>query len=144
MLKEEQPNARIETVGSAQEALALVNRELVDVVIVDGEMADIDSLNLIEAVQGVYPKTHAILISTADQGEIRERRRNRPAVFTSFTKPFSIETFLRHIDRVLVSTALRPVARHQVYKKEACFGQTDRYGNGLWSRSSMKPAVSPT
>lgn len=104
ILKEERAHDQVEVVDSAQEALASMRHEPANILITDWQMPDMDGLTLIEAVQLLHPKTHAILMTAADQDEVKERRRNRPASFTSFTKPFSIEAFLAHVDQALTQT----------------------------------------
>ncbi|MGD9100244.1 MAG: response regulator [Anaerolineae bacterium] len=101
VLLEERVGDRVETASSASEALMVMHRKPADVLITAGQIPGTDGISLIERVQALFPKTHAILLTTADQDEIRERRRNRQVSFTSFTEPFSIGAFLEHIDQIL-------------------------------------------
>jgi DNA-binding NtrC family response regulator len=97
-----------------------------------------DGLALIEAARLSRPETHAILMTMADQDEVKERSRNRLASFASFTKPFSIETFLSHIDRVLTPTARPAVARQEAMEQQAPFDRSDRHKSG----HQLRPALS--
>lgn len=103
ILVEERMDARVEATGMAGELLQgklclHTDRDPVDVLIVDGTMSGTDALTLIERAQAFHPEMHAILITAADRDEIEERGRHRSASFTLFTKPFSIDALLRHID----------------------------------------------
>jgi CheY-like chemotaxis protein len=110
VLLEERAGDQVEMASSAAEALTAMRRKPADVLITAGQIPGTDGISLIERVQALFPKTHAILLTTADQDEIRERRRNRQVSFTSFTEPFSIGAFLEHIDRILPQKAQLAVA----------------------------------
>jgi DNA-binding response OmpR family regulator len=133
MLTEERADDKIETASSGREALVTMRRERADILIADWQMPDMDGMTLVELTKALYPNTHAILLTTADQDEVQERRHHRQISFTSFTKPFSIETFLGHIDQVLTQIA-QPTVAHS----KAIEDQSNLYES---SKSALRPAL---
>jgi DNA-binding NtrC family response regulator len=127
ILLEERTSDTVVTAGSASDALAVMQHQPVDVLITDWRMPGMDGLALIEAVQLVRPRTHAILVTSADRDEVNECSRNRSASFAFFTKPFSIEAFLAHVDQVLT---------------KAPFSRRERRARVRLPIPTMKPALS--
>jgi DNA-binding NtrC family response regulator len=115
ILTEERAGDRVETAASAREALRQIGSDHVDAVIVDGPIWGRDDLEFIERAQTFHEGLLVVLITSADQDEIMERRRDSMAAFTAFTKPFSIDLLLGTLDRAL-SCKATPAARRQ----EAC------------------------
>lgn len=136
ILLEERAGDRIVTASSASDALAVVHHEPADVLITDWQMPPgMDGLTLIETVQFLHPETQAILMTTADQDEVHERSFKRPASFTFFAKPFSIEAFLAHIDQLLTQ---RDIAAEMPL--DAVQGDGDEGSHR--SKPGLRPALS--
>jgi DNA-binding NtrC family response regulator len=135
MLSEERADVKVKTASSGMEALTMLHNKPVAILIADWYMPDTDGMALIELAQAIQPQTHAILLTTADQDEVQERRHKCRVSFKSFTKPFSIEAFLSHIDRVLAQTNLPVVAAHNKDEK------SDRYANNHRPQSTLRPAL---
>jgi DNA-binding NtrC family response regulator len=135
MLSEERSDVKIKTADSGLEALTMLYNKPVAILIADWQMPDTDGLALIELAQAIQPQTHAILLTAADQDEVQERRHKRRVSFESFTKPFSIEAFLGHIDRVLAQTGLPAIATHNKDEKRG------RRTNDRQPQSTLRPAL---
>lgn len=57
------------TAGSGKKAIALLETELVDLMIVDILMPEMDGIELVETVQNIYPELKIILISGGGRQE---------------------------------------------------------------------------
>jgi CheY-like chemotaxis protein len=110
ILVEERADIQTVTVSSAQDALVEAGNERWDLIITESQMPDMDGLTLIEAIQSLIPGIPAILTTTTDLDEINERKRKRSAFFTAFVKPFSIASFINHIDDLLPKRRPTPIA----------------------------------
>ena len=101
VIQSERSDVIVETKETMPERYPVARQEPSDLLIVDGSMSGQDGLELISRVQTRCPKTGAVLITAADREEIHERQQRTMASFALFTKPFSIDAFLSHLDRVL-------------------------------------------
>lgn len=137
ILAEERADSKVATASSALEALKMMNRQPVDILITGWQMPHMDGLALIETVQLFYPNTHAILTTTADQDEIKERSRDRAAAFRLFVKPFPIASFVEHVDQVLRRLTLSGNA-----VQNAIEDRSSQYEFGCRSRPRLRPALS--
>lgn len=101
VIQSERGDVVVDSSKTVPERYLVEGQEPLDLLIVDGALSGQNGLDLISAVQARRPQASAILITAADREEIRERRQHTTASFTLFTKPFSIDSFLSHLDRVL-------------------------------------------
>jgi CheY-like chemotaxis protein len=132
ILVEERADIQTVTVSSAQDALAKAGNERWDLIIAESQMPDMDGLALIESLQSLIPGIPAILTTTTDLDEIKERKRNRSAFFTAFVKPFSIASFISHIDDLLPERGRTPVASKASRQPQ---------NRGPVGRPELKPAM---
>lgn len=80
------PDARIETAGSGREALAILERGPVDVVLSDYHMPDMDGVEFLSHTKRLRPSAHRILI-TAFPERVREVAGAGQHYDEMFTKP---------------------------------------------------------
>lgn len=143
VLAEERKGDTVSVANSASDALMMMRRKPADILVTDWQVPDMDGLALIEAVQRLRPKTHAILMTTADEGEVKERGRNCPASYKWFAKPFSIDEFLTHVDHVLKQSGPSAIVVKPDIKRatfETVQGNSGE--NASRSKSALRPALS--
>jgi DNA-binding NarL/FixJ family response regulator len=110
VLSRERAGDIVETASVLEEAPFVELRWPIDMLIIEEAVPGMDSIECIERVQARNPDVQVILVTAADDDEMVERSRNRPVSFTLFTKPFSVDRFLRHVDCVLAQRALSRAA----------------------------------
>jgi DNA-binding NtrC family response regulator len=125
LVKERQVDT-VKAAGTFEEALTASARRVIDVLIVEEAMSGMDSLIFIDRVQACHPEMHVVLITTADRDEMEERRPRHSMPFTLFTKPFSIDALLKHVDWVLVQKTRLEAPSEQGIKTCLVFGGQDR------------------
>ena len=84
------PGARVEVAGSAEDALALLDIEPVDVLVTDVRMSGMSGFELLAALRerGRWPASGALVISGETDPELPRRALEYGAA-AFFTKPFS-------------------------------------------------------
>ncbi|MFP4344287.1 MAG: response regulator [Anaerolineales bacterium] len=103
-LKLADQECEVNTAKSGEEALEILNRTPVDLLITDLRMPGISGLDLIRWVSAASPQTRTILITAYGNDEIQSEARNLE-VYRYITKPFNVHQFTE-----VVQGALRDVA----------------------------------
>jgi CheY-like chemotaxis protein len=83
---------RVSIAHSGEEALDVLNRSTVDLLVTDLRMPGISGLELIRWVRASSPQTRTILITAYGNDEVEEEARRLEA-YSYITKPFSLEDF---------------------------------------------------
>lgn len=84
----------IGTAGSAEEALAKIERHPYDLVISDLRMPGLDGLHLLETIKEKHPSTRFILMTAYGSDEVKARAQRLDA-YHYITKPFHVSDLLR-------------------------------------------------
>lgn len=84
------------TAESAEEALSLIDRTGVDVLITDYKLPKMDGLKLIESVRQNSPDTRSILMTAYGSPEVLSRANARGS-FAYVEKPFTVDQLLHYI-----------------------------------------------
>jgi len=103
-LKLADQECEVNTAKSGEEALEILNRTSVDLLITDLRMPGISGLDLIRWVRAASPETRTILITAYGNDEIKSEARHLD-VYRYITKPFNVHQFTE-----VVQGALRDVA----------------------------------
>lgn len=108
------------TANSAEEALRLLEKKPVDVVVSDEQMPGMSGSDFIAVVRRKYPDTVQMLLTGHASLEVAVRAINVGEVYRFFTKPFdpvdlavSIHQALRHKDLIVQSRRLLRKVRSQ-------------------------------
>jgi len=86
--------------NSGQEALEILERNPIDVVVSDVRMPDIDGLQLLSEIKKRYPQTKVILMTAYGSPEMRKEASRRGSIFY-IEKPFEIDRLNELIRRAL-------------------------------------------
>lgn len=91
---------RVLEAASGRQALAILQQETPEVVLLDVWMPDVDGMELLESLQGAMPPPHVIMIS--GHGNIETAvRATKLGAFDFIEKPFSLEALLQVVNRAL-------------------------------------------
>ncbi|MCB0360460.1 MAG: response regulator, partial [Bdellovibrionales bacterium] len=101
-------NFRVGTATSAEEALLLLNRTHVDVLVTDLRLPKMDGLSLIETVRSRWPHIRTILTTAYGTPDIFQRARELDG-FAYLEKPFSVNALLSYLQADSNSSCQRTV-----------------------------------
>ncbi|MCK4470910.1 MAG: response regulator, partial [Anaerolineae bacterium] len=96
---------RVSVVHSGEEALEVINRSQVNLLVTDLRMPGISGLELIRWVQASSPQTRTILITAYGNDDIEAEARRLEA-YRYITKPFDIGDFTRVVQEALRDMAI--------------------------------------
>jgi len=91
---------RVTVVHSGEEALEILDRSSVDLLVTDLRMPGISGLDLIRWVRASSPETRTILITAYGNNEVEEEAR-RLETYRYITKPFDVSDFIRAVEDAL-------------------------------------------
>lgn len=95
----------VSAVESGEEALVLLAREAVDVLVVDKNLPGIDGLSVLKLVRASQPALRAIMI-TAYPSEESDARARALGVVAYIVKPFGVLTMIDAVDLAIVDGRL--------------------------------------
>jgi len=95
---------KVSIAHSGEEALEVLNRSQVDLLITDLRLPGISGLELMRWVRASSPKTRAILITAYGNDEVEAEARRLEA-YRYITKPFSVEHFTQAVQDALHEAA---------------------------------------
>ncbi len=98
-------NYRVETTQSGEEALEVLSRTSVDLLVTDLRMPGISGLDLIRRVRASSPQTRTILITAYGSDEVETEARRLEA-YRYITKPFDIGDFTEAVQGALGDVAI--------------------------------------
>jgi CheY-like chemotaxis protein len=93
-------NCEVSTARSGEEALKILERDHVDLLITDLRMPGVSGLELIRWVKASSPNTRTILITAYGSDQIKAEAR-RLEVYRYLTKPFNVKDFTDVVDGAL-------------------------------------------
>lgn len=96
----------LRTANSASNALAFLNEEHVDVILLDITMPNIDGLHFLDDIKKVirYMDTPIIIVSSMSGGRFLDEAKQSGA-FDVLSKPVKLEAIIDTIERALVAAA---------------------------------------
>ena len=127
MAKVLQPDARVRTAGGGAEALRILEREPVDVVLSDLRMPDMDGIELLQRCKQIRPRTEFILM-TAYASAPTAIEALRLGAYDYLTKPFEPEEA-----RAIV---LRAIGRAATLSESSAEGGREEILPGTLARSA--------
>ena len=95
----EVPGARVLTAISGDEALILLRRERIHLIVADQRMPDMTGIELVAKARIRFPQVPAILITAYPDPELAARAVNEAGIGFVISKPFDV----RYLGRVIVS-----------------------------------------
>lgn len=99
-LEHSQQDCRITTARSGEEALEILNRSQVDLLVTDLRMPGISGLELLRWVRASSPETRTILITAYGNDEV-EAEAQRLEAYRYITKPFNVQDFAQTVHEAL-------------------------------------------
>jgi two-component system response regulator HupR/HoxA len=84
---------------SGQEALEILQREEVHVIVTDMRMPEMDGLNLLEIIRKMYPHIVGIVLSGYTEIDILQKAVNQGGIFRFIPKPWKLEGDFKKVVR---------------------------------------------
>ena len=97
---------KIFTAYSAKEALDLLSRESVDLIISDQNMPEISGIDLLKLVMVKYPQIIRLMLTGTTDFEVSKEAINKGEIYRFFNKPFDDFEFLLSVKYALKNKCL--------------------------------------
>lgn len=94
------PDARIETAGDPQKALAMLEASPVDIVLSDHRMPGMTGYEFLQRVRQVSPEAGRLLMTGLPEVDLAKRALNEGGVHRFFTKPLDPDEILDAIEEL--------------------------------------------
>lgn len=111
---------RVITAESAREALDILPRDSIDVMITDENMPEMPGTELLRIVRVLYPSTVTIMLTGQNDLEVAKNAINSGQIYRFFTKPWddyelllSVRQALEHKQLEVENALLRRTVEHQ-------------------------------
>ena len=97
-------SCQVVTCSSGEEALAVLSKSQMDLIITDLSMPGMDGLEMLERARQISPSTRSILITAYGSADVEYQARNLANVY--LPKPFSLQDFLQAVHQALTAPQL--------------------------------------
>lgn len=105
------PDAILQDVPSAEEAMVLLSRDRYDLLLVDVRLAGMSGLEMVEKARRHQPDLNIVVVTGLSDPEIHQQLSEAP-IQAWFTKPLSMDAFLTGV-ATLLSQATKPLPLSQ-------------------------------
>ena len=95
------------TTEKPEDALGIISKERINVLITDQRMPKISGLELAQKVQGQHPSTMVIILTAFDDNETMLKAINQGGIFRYLLKPWNIQDLLQTLDSAFEAHELR-------------------------------------